>query len=799
MSGVRINFSPIQVDCFKYSPGVTHFFLTHCHEDHMVGLTPTWDFGTIFCTEISAKFLVRNKGVSPDVIRCIATGRTERIGLDSSNSVLMEVTAFDATHCPGAVMYLFRAYFGTILCTGDFRIDVPIDESETVQRIHQTLSMDSSLFPPTEVIDTIYVDNTYCHPTSQFPPRNEARAQIADLIRTFLRDYEDLRVRVGVDSLGKEELLVYLSKEFEELIVVQPDRLCNIDLCGLGRVFSDQEKAGFIEVYPKRQVSHANARVWNKEKPTLVIIPSAWGGDKRRSVKQSVPCGAASAQPLHKVHFIPYSLHSTFSELERFLSVMPARRIEGIVKTSPQPVEHFRHFLVKDMAPRVPSIPTSVRIAMENAEAAVSKKWCAPQKLPWSCDPPPYSRLVSHQPSCGKNDSIVAATRIEEVASRKANAFALTDALPPPVSESGRVVGRNYLKACNGGVRLFAEAGARGVGEAGGAGLAGGTGDPGGVGGVGETGGVGRAHGRTGDAGNTASDPGGFSCTSGCGDECDEVMSTSVQRKAVSGGGRGVVAAGLAKSVGKIRVSANRSGGLSEELSVRRSTTCGVAVLANGTTVGQLVAEGGTLMLAKASSQRASLRHCDMRSESEKTEKKIRSRERKLRKSQLGLEGVRSNIGMVMCKGVPVTSGNGSDEGASKGGTRAWNRNNDSGVDIKHETKRKSSMGGKRLSLTDKKRSRVKSFEGGPLCTERESGKRDSDSRDSAGSCSKELSTRSPSSSHQCGSSLKQCGSIQSKADVVPVEHVRASEPFKKRMRVLPASLRDPFDRKLAI
>lgn len=43
------------------------------------------------------------------------------IYIDESKKEGITVTFFDAYHCPGAVMILFKGKMGTVLHTGDFR------------------------------------------------------------------------------------------------------------------------------------------------------------------------------------------------------------------------------------------------------------------------------------------------------------------------------------------------------------------------------------------------------------------------------------------------------------------------------------------------------------------------------------------------------------------------------------------------------------------------------------------------------------------------------------------------------
>lgn len=72
----------------------------------------------------------------------------------------------------GAVMYLFHGAFGWVLYTGDFRWEISSERAQLAKKmLLDVLKGDD--------IDVLYVDNTYCHPSFSFPPREVAAQQVS--------------------------------------------------------------------------------------------------------------------------------------------------------------------------------------------------------------------------------------------------------------------------------------------------------------------------------------------------------------------------------------------------------------------------------------------------------------------------------------------------------------------------------------------------------------------------------------------------------------------------------------------
>ncbi|NWX48497.1 DCR1B exonuclease, partial [Steatornis caripensis] len=224
-------------------------------------------------------------------IRPLEVGQSHALGEE------VTVTLLDSNHCPGSVMFLFEGAFGTILYTGDFRYTSAM-QGEPALRGRR--------------IDRLYLDNTYCHPHRALPSRQRATRQAAHVIRT----HPQHRVVIGVYSLGKEALLVDLAVEFSTWVVVSPWRLEQMRLLELPDVFTTEEEAGWIRAVDVTEIRWDTLVSWNTLHPTIAILPTG------RPVKVTHP----------NIHPVPYSDHSSFSELCEFVKWLKPCSVIPIVR-----------------------------------------------------------------------------------------------------------------------------------------------------------------------------------------------------------------------------------------------------------------------------------------------------------------------------------------------------------------------------------------------------------------------------------------------------------------------------------
>ena len=132
----------------------------------------------------------------------------------------------DANHCPGAVMFLFKGKFGTVLHTGDFRF-------------HEKMLENPWLCPPekrnknmravTVDVDFLNLDNTFANSNYDFPSKADAYKTLTKIVMEHLT----YRIFIFMYNLGKEEAFIGLATDFKTRVVVDEDRYRKIKLLNL--------------------------------------------------------------------------------------------------------------------------------------------------------------------------------------------------------------------------------------------------------------------------------------------------------------------------------------------------------------------------------------------------------------------------------------------------------------------------------------------------------------------------------------------------------------------------------------
>jgi len=266
------------------------YLLTHFHRDHMTGLARGWSRGPMLCSPITANLLVELEGLPRRNLIPIEPDETREL---TAAGRKLTITALEANHCPGALMFVLESGGRKIIHTGDFRLDDGI-------RTRRHLLAGA---------DRLYVDSTYAAPQFTFPTQEESLATIIDTIRRNM----DKEILIGLYTIGKTKIIKAIYSEFGRPVFVTKDKLRAYRAMGYGDyVTDDRREAGFIgysRAYFDRYFRWSNAR---NPSNALVIYPSGV---------------CLNARPRPGFFYVPYSEHCDWREYCEFIEMTAAREV----------------------------------------------------------------------------------------------------------------------------------------------------------------------------------------------------------------------------------------------------------------------------------------------------------------------------------------------------------------------------------------------------------------------------------------------------------------------------------------
>lgn len=311
--------------------------VSHAHADHL----PSRPDPVLVASPATIRFIqiLRPKLQFGTVIP-IRPGETTLVPMPSLAAPL-SVTAFDAMHCAGSLMFLVETNGTKLLYTGDTRI-----EASSLETLMQQLNSARG-------VDVLAADATFFHPRWRFPPRSQAIAEVLQLIREHAPEQQQ-RVYIEADMLGCEVLMEAVARAFHTQVHVV-DRTRHALFASMDSLKSHLTQEASATRFHFCQFQSLTFHVQQpqqRRRTDLYIRPSAqWFGQQQQGTGEV--SGNHGPVLSDGVWHVLFSMHCSHAELAAFVRSIRPRAVLPLVPatTPPSGVETSLCELLEDHRP----------------------------------------------------------------------------------------------------------------------------------------------------------------------------------------------------------------------------------------------------------------------------------------------------------------------------------------------------------------------------------------------------------------------------------------------------------------
>ncbi|KAJ3532022.1 hypothetical protein NM688_g7488 [Phlebia brevispora] len=373
---------PVRVDEFtdlaaSTIPPALHL-LTHTHSDHVAGLSAKSFASAVVCSQDAKEMLLRHEvyteralhelemraekvrtfqhlKVAPraledgtmnhigsrDLLKVIPLRTPTRFELSANN--YMTITALDANHCPGAVMYLIEGAQGAVLHTGDFRaeswyLDCIVKEPAlqkylAVPDMHVDMDLHGGRVPVqvTESLEAIYLDTACLMSAVELPSKAKATSDLVSLMKYYP---PTTYFFINSWTWGYEDILKEVARSFQSKIHVDRYkysvymRLSDPFLRHIITPDANASRFHACERFDRCECVRVDGRASHTPSGTHVVYvnPVTMGTKKWEEYVVDTRTRLARGEEVHNL-LVPLSRHSSLPELRRFVSLFKPKRI----------------------------------------------------------------------------------------------------------------------------------------------------------------------------------------------------------------------------------------------------------------------------------------------------------------------------------------------------------------------------------------------------------------------------------------------------------------------------------------